>query len=168
MFEQRLAEGVEGEHRIARKLLDIGVAVAPLYQFENQGTAPHMLGKLGCDQIKRVLPDLTCWGETAFFAEVKRKQRWVTYSGFLETGLNARLFREYCDVQALTGCPVFLFFLHESQLPTGVWIGRIDRLRARCREWAGSRPDGSVVSKPLTLFPASTLTKIWELAEVPS
>lgn len=165
LFREKLAFGEEGEHAIVRKLVERGCSVAPLYQYQNHEQAPFLLEGFS----SRVLPDATCWGNgKCFFAEVKRKNRWVG-PGFineLETGFDLRHFREYSRVAEVTGSEVHLFFVHQTREPTGVFTAPLSRIASSVREWDGKAPNGRKVSKPLALFPKSLLNPIWTLDEV--
>lgn len=140
-FEQALAFGAEGEHVVATWLLERGSAVAPLYQYTNHDQAPVILWDDDGRRIRCVLPDLHCYRSgKAFFAEVKRKNQWWDNRDLrcLETGMNLRLWRDYVRVRARTGCHVYVFFLHETMPPTGLFVGEIQTLNQLCpREWRG-------------------------------
>lgn len=140
-FEESLAFGAEGEHTVARWLLGRGTAVSPLYQFTLHDQAPVILWDDDGREIRCVLPDLHCYRDgKAFFAEVKRKNQWWDNrkAGCLETGMNLRLWREYLRVRIRTGCPVYVFFLHETMQPTGLYVGEIrDLAKRKPREWKG-------------------------------
>lgn len=161
-FDEALAFGVDGEHRVSEMLQRRGVKVLPLYQFENHDRAPMLLFRDDGLSVERVLPDLTCWkGERVFFAEIKRKQRWVRHVRPLETGLNLRLWEEYTVVQQETGCPVWLFFLHEVEPPLGLFAGSLDRLSPHGRWWDGrNESTGEYVRPPMVLFPHSALLEM--------
>jgi hypothetical protein len=174
--------GEEGEHLIGSALLRVGAAVSPLYQFKDHDAAPHLLVADGEVARRVVLPDLTCWKDGRhFFAEVKRKRRWVrwlerrVYNGVkrgLETGFDLHLWHEYQHVRQATGAPLWVFFLHEPdpkqpEHPTGVFVQELEKLEPHVREWDGTNEtNGSRVGQPEALFPAWCLRKRWELSEV--
>jgi hypothetical protein len=144
-FERALAYGAEGEHIVANWLLDRGSAVAPLYQYTNHDQAPVILWDDSARRIRCVLPDLHCYRDgAAYFAEVKRKNQWWHNRPLkcLETGMNVRLWHEYRRVREKTGCPVYIFFLHETMEPTGLFYGEIEDLAKQGpREWTkGDKP----------------------------
>ena len=138
-FEEYLVFGEEGEHLVASYLMSKGVTVAPLYQYQRHNTAPFLLSIDSGISKKHILPDLSCYKDgKAFFVEVKRKnQWWVNHlGGFNETGVDARLWEHYKDIALDTKCDVFLFFLHETAEPLGLYYGEIKRLAAFCpRLW---------------------------------
>jgi hypothetical protein len=166
-FQDALAFGRDGEERVAAKLIRLGFVVSPLYQYEGHKRAPVLLyrldGAVGC----LTHPDLAVFGKTCCFAEVKRKRRWVDFDRGrgLETGCNLGLWQQYLAVGRATGLPVWLFFIHEEQEPTGVFAGQAERLLPHLREWDGLRGTFRV-SKPLALFPRTALLPKWTLAEL--
>lgn len=161
-FEEALAFGEEGEHDVARFLMRRGILVAPVYQFKNHDRAPVALYEADGAAVARVLPDLSCWWQgRAFFAEVKRKTRWTRWNGRRETGFDWRLFREYEAIRARSGVPLFVFFVHEQEPPTGVFVGRLARLAPGVRRWDGlNAKTGRRVTKPLALFPSHLLRPV--------
>lgn len=172
-FETNLAWGEEGEHLIARWLLRRGVAVAPLYRCAVRERGPVLLHEADGHELARVLPDLTCWRrQRCFFAEVKRKKRWVgpfthRKKRGAETGFNLNHWRDYRLISGTTGAAVWVFFLHEEKGPTGVWAGEVTRLETHLREWDGcSEWTGKYIEKPLALFPRHVLKRVADLSEV--
>lgn len=165
-FEQALTYGKDGEHAVARLLISRGVVVQPLYQHTDKH-APVLLYQSDRSLMSAILPDLTCWhAKRQYFAEVKRKTRWVIWNGRRETGFNLRLFHHYMDVRRQTGAPLYVFFLHERQEPTGVFYAELGRLAPTLRIWDGLRIGTSErIEKALALFDANALTKAWDLSE---
>jgi hypothetical protein len=162
-FEEQLAFGQEGEHMVAQWLLGRGSAVAPLYQYTKHDKAPVILWDESGRAIHCTLPDLQCYvGGEAFFAEVKRKNQWWENRdlGAFETGTDERLWRRYTRVAQRTGCPVWLFFLHETREPTGLFVGEIQRLNSMGpRHWRGG-------GKPLVFVQHAWLRKVAEIDEL--
>jgi len=155
-FEEKLEWGEEGEKTIASRLIKKGVAVAPLYQFKNHDNTPIML----TDKEQLILPDLTCWKDGKnFFVECKRKNQWVSYGGVVETGLDQRHFKEYCNLKAITGQKVYLFFIHENKDP-GVFFHELRYLLPHMRLWNGRKPNGDYIMKPMALFPKKILREL--------
>lgn len=167
-FEAALAFGQEGEHIVADFLLRRGVAVAPLYQFQNLGRAPVIVWSADNEHVSKILPDLTCFGRKAFFAESKRKRRWVPdkYGRGLETGFNERCYKEYRAVGDRTGAPVWVFFLHENEEPTGLYAGELRRLIPHARLWDGLHPAGHRINPPMIFFPLSVLARVATLEDL--
>lgn len=156
-FEEKLSWGEEGEQTIASLLIRRGVAVAPLYQFHNHDSTPILL----TEKENLILPDLTCWSDGLnYFVECKRKNQWVKFNGNVETGLNQKHFRHYERLKAITGQDVYLFFLHEKEMP-GVYFGELHALKPHMREWDGL-VRGSRFSPPLALFPKHVLKELEE------
>lgn len=167
-FEEALAFGKDGEERVAAKLVQHGLVVSPVYQYENHDRAPVLLHKTQGGLSTLTHPDLAVFGKACFFAEVKRKQRWVDFvpDRGLETGCDLKHWRHYLAVSQRCQLPVWLFFIHEVCTPLGVYVGEVSKLAPHIREWNGRTPDGRYVSKPLALFPKSTLTQKWSLTEL--
>lgn len=182
-FDSALAFGQEGEQLIAAYLLDRGVAVQPLYQFDGHSHAPVILWSADGATARRAAPDLTCWKDgECFFVEVKRKTRWVGAKGSwrwdsgaprgLETGLNDRLYRAYCDIQDRTGAAIWIFFLHETQPPLGLYLIELSVARSVdprgkvARYWNGRGRGGQRIEPPEMLFPLEYLERrAWPLRE---
>ncbi|MCP4604522.1 MAG: hypothetical protein GY847_29040 [Proteobacteria bacterium] len=159
-FKEQLEYGEIGEGLIADYLASCGVAVLPLYQFENKTGAPFLAEKIDNRLYKRVLPDLTCWNNgKSFFAEVKRKTEWVRFTGSLETGFNHHSYLEYCAVRKKTKCDIWLFFLHEVEEPTGLFVGKMRDLEPNMRIWDGKRPNGKKFGKAEVFFRHTDLTR---------
>lgn len=170
-FEELLAFGQEGEHLVAQWLMHRGAVVSPLYQFTNHGKAPVLLRMHAGETLSQVLPDLTCWRDgSGFFAEVKRKRRWVRYyksSRGLETGFNLRHWREYLTVTSLTCTPLWFFFLHETDEPTGLWVGEAAQMLPHVREWDGrNERTGQRVGPAEALFPRRVLRQVAQLEDL--
>lgn len=154
-FEDKLKWGEEGEKGVATMLINKGVTVAPLYQFNNHDSAPVCLGH----GFALTLPDLTCWNDGVnFFVECKRKNQWVRFNGNIETGLNQKHFDVYEQVKARTGQSVYLFFVHDGEMP-GTYYGEIHALKPHMRRWDGMVA-GKRIEKPLSLFPKQSLRKL--------
>ncbi len=187
-FRKQLAFGEEGEHLVARKLIQAGTKILPLYQFETKSrSAPVLLASFaGADGVRHgastILPDLLCWGDSIYFAEVKRKNQWtlVREGNGLETGFSPRLLRDYLWIQTITGHEVWVFFIHHystiqrkehgftpgDEAPHGVYRQRLRMLDRRKRLWDGRDRDNVKVSAPVALFPHSCLEKVWDLDEL--
>lgn len=161
-FDESLAFGAEGEDRVARWLIRRGVVVLPLYQFESHASAPMLFEAQGA----MTCPDLACFGGRAFFAEVKRKGRWIRWGNRMETGCNLRLWRDYCRVADRAGVSVFLFFLHDSGERQGLYFASTATLMPFLREWDGRHHQNRArISPPLALFPIQALRAV-PLSEV--
>jgi len=147
-FEYALKFGEEGEHEVAQELIDRGVSVLPLYQFDAK-EAPILFSGSG----NFVMPDLTCFnpqkGE-CYFVEVKTKKRWVNWRGKTETGLNQRLYDQYWIVKKQTGLNVYVIFNHKEHQPCGYFFCEIDTIISRM--WNGKAPDGKYIMPPMVFW----------------
>ena len=152
-FKDALKYGQEGEHEIAEALINKGVNLMPLYQFETEH-APFILAGIE----KLVSPDLLCFSlKAVFMAEVKTKNRWIEFKGVRETGLDLRLFNQYKKVQVACNIPVWLFFNHKTQEPKGIYyclLGKHTRL------WNGLKKTGEYVQKPMVFYDYKKLFKL--------
>ena len=158
-FEEALAYGEDGEKQIAEYLMAKGVSIIPFYQF-NPNQAPFLLA----DGQKYVLPDLLCSNmKKVFFVECKRKKRWVSFRGRIETGFSNRLLEQYKKVQEFTGIHIFPFFLmencathaqhtkYEDALPSdGLYV--LPSLNVEGRLWNGRTPQGKYIEPPIYLW----------------
>lgn len=152
-FEDALKFGKEGEHEIAEALIAKGISLMPLYQFEAEH-APFILNGIE----KLVSPDLLCFSTKAvFMAEVKTKNRWIEFRGVRETGIDLRLFNQYKAVQDACNVPVWLFFNHKVQPPTGIFFCLLDR---KTRFWDGRKQDGEPVQEPMIFYDFNVLYEL--------
>lgn len=175
-FEEALKWGQEGEQIVGRYLMRRGAKIMPLYQFDNHGAAPVVVWGGSASEVQMASPDFICWRSgKQYFAEAKRKRRWVHYPRArrgLETGFNARLMNHYTEIEAATGAPVWVFFLHESSghpksEPSGLFCGLLSKLTQNVRIWDGrSANDSSYVTQPEALFPQSSLSLVCSLDEL--
>lgn len=136
--------GRNGEKIVGALLNHRGFFVIPSYDYSGEDDkAPRMHGP----DVDHVLPDLDIarTGER-YWAEVKTKGAPTLHrmSGVMEHGLSLRLWREYWQVQNITGCTVFLFIYEEC---TGAVLARsllkLDKVK---RVYEGGRmgPHGMV------------------------
>ena len=155
-FEADLKWGEEGEALVTKWLTDRGFVVAPLYQF-NAESAPVLFSK----NQTLLSPDLSVFRDNrAFFAEIKRKKRWVkSRQNGMETGYDMKHHRHYMEVRRLTGLPVWAVFVHEDQQPTGLYTVEIGS--ARCRFWDGLHcKTKRRVSRPMVFYQFNNLHKL--------
>jgi hypothetical protein len=162
--------GEEGEHVVADILMHRGNVVLPMYQFHNHDRAPSVFWVMDEDILSRPLPDLLVWcgGDRPIFAEVKRKNRWVHWDGRRETGFNQRLYNAYTEIEQRTGCPVWVFFLHERMAPTGLYVAPLAKLAPTLRPWDGrNEKTGAVVERqPIAMFDSAVLTRLCDAPAV--
>lgn len=150
-FKKSLQFGEEGEHEVAKFLIDRGVTVLPLYQF-NSDQAPVLLSMN--EQI--ISPDLICFKREAFMVEVKTKNQWVSYKGRVETGLNKRHFDHYKKIQQMTKKNVYVFFNHKTEQPTGFYFAPLNKWT---RFWDGI-VNGVKVHPEMIFYNINTLKKL--------
>ena len=167
-FDDCLRFGAEAEKMVARVLLERGVTLAPLYQFDNHGSPPIMLWEEEHQTHRHSLPDMYCFSEKngckhVWWAEVKRQRQWVRYTSTLETGFKIRQLENYCEIEDKTGKLIWVFFVHEQEDPTGIYYQKLPILVRRVREWNGRKPNREKVTEPLALFPIDCLHRLCDL-----
>jgi hypothetical protein len=106
--------GRNGEQVVAGWMMDRGWHVIPSYDYsgEDGNKAPKMAGK----HSAYVLPDLdVAQNGKRLWAEVKTKAEPTLHrkTGTLEHGISLRHFREYKQIETITGCAVYLFVYEE-------------------------------------------------------
>jgi hypothetical protein len=162
--------GEDGEGAVADKLAREGCVISALKD-AGPTRAPTLYKISDGAQARMVLPDMMAWsrGKPPMFAEVKRKRRWVGFDGRVETGFNQVHFDHYLRVERETGTDIFVFFVHQDQAPTGVFVQRLDVLKRApvYRHWNGKkRGTDVVVEPPLALFHKDALVLFCELPEL--
>lgn len=151
-FKDALAFGQDGEKEVASLLLKKGYAVLPLYQFEDD-ISPKIIEING----SHISPDLTIFKQNkCTFLEVKRKRQWVEFKGVIETGCNYCHYLHYKKIANLTGVDLFMAFLHEEKMPTGIFFVNINE---KGRYWDGI-VNGKKVSPPMFFWNIKSLKKI--------
>jgi len=167
-FEQALAFGEDGEKQVAEYLLQKGASIIPFYQFD-PNAAPYLLfgGK------KYILPDLFCTkNKEAFFVECKRKNRWVSFKGRVETGFTDRLLQDYKAIQEITGIHIYTCFIMQNKAenkyndalpPDGLYVLR--DLNISGRLWDGTNGRGVFIQPPIYLWECQSLTFIEEFKD---
>lgn len=117
-FGEWLASGQIGESQIARWLRRRGWHVLPAYEKEiANGKGPRLFMASGGAYAELVTPDLLAMKSGAFlWVEAKHKTAFTWYgrTGTFQTGVDARHFRDYVEVQQQTGVDVWLMFLHSD------------------------------------------------------
>ena len=170
-FEAQLAYGNEGEHEVGAWMIRRGHPVIPLYPpHSDEGVAlqgrgaPSILWANGGERIAKALPDLAVFPPSGIMlVEVKRKRKWVRFRGGTETGFNASLYREYSEIADRIDVPVWVFFLHEHEEPTGWFAQSLTVLRrdAPPRLWDGRHhKSGLSILPPMVLWPLSVLVPL--------
>lgn len=137
-FEQspEYRQGLIGESKIARWLMNRGCTVMPVYQIEKDtGKGPQLFSK----NKKLIAPDAFCFkGENAFWIEAKHKTAfsWYRKKEIWTTGIDLRHYRHYLEVDDCTPWPVWLLFLHKGgqakdspPSPAGLFGERLSMLR---------------------------------------
>jgi hypothetical protein len=121
-FDEKLAIGQAGESAIARWLIGRGCTVLPAYEIEiSRGKGPRVYSSEG----PLVSPDLGVIKDGAFsWVEAKHKTvfswRRCAPGPRWETGVDLIHWTDYCRVEEVSGCPVWLLFLHRESQP---WSG---------------------------------------------
>ena len=154
-FEEKLAFGKEGEHEVGEYFMNRGYALLPLYQFSEK-LAP----KVYCSESTIISPDILVSGYgSAFWIEVKTKNRWVKFNGKFETGLNEKHYIDYRKIQEKTTLPLYVVFNHKEDNPGGFFFVNI--LTPYNRIWDGiNRATLKQVSQRLVLWEIGQLKKI--------
>lgn len=180
-FRETLAVGQLGESLIARWLRARGWHVLPAYEKEiDNGKGPRLFLANGSPAAELITPDLlTLRGASFKWVEAKHKTTFTWYGKgrCWETGIDLRHWHDYQQVQAITGIPVYLFFLHRDshtrpedvarwgappECPTGLFAGGVEKLsEANSHESPKWGPTGMIYWQPFT-----HLRKIAELADV--
>jgi len=139
-FQRKLALGREFEKLIAAWLKSRGWRILPVYDYSGLGEdkAPKLEGAAPTPSL--IVPDLLTarMGELKW-VEVKYKTKadWTRKTSRLETGINLRLWKHYVEVQAVTGVPVWIMFVHEHEQE--VRGESIDQLRQDFRVYDGNK-----------------------------
>ena len=116
-FQAALAFGQHGEQTVSEWLQSRGHMVFPAYEKESgEYKGPQLFSASG----DLVLPDLLAMrGGKAIWFEVKRKScfSWHRISRQWVTGIDLHHYGQYKEVAARTEFPVWLVFLHPSDMP---------------------------------------------------
>lgn len=173
--KESLEFGREGERIVERFLMRGGAMVSPLSQYENHDKAPVLFLQEN-DAIKKLIhPDLLVFGKKGvLFAEVKRKNRWVgpfnegRRDRGQETGFDEYQLAHYAAVSDKAGIPLWVFFVHEKQPPTGVYAQSLSYLIPYKRTWDGRDERTGQMRYPanMALFPQHCLIRLWDLEMV--
>lgn len=141
-FLDQLTWGQNGERLIFQYLQSIGAAVEPpLYEYKD-GETPYvyyMNEKIVATDLYYTLDGIP--GR----AECKRKSQWVSgYRDDIETGLDNRLYLDYCKLYELTLTPVEIYFIHEfdqthPENPTGIFVWTINSQTKKLDQENGRR-----------------------------
>lgn len=119
-FEHRLAFGKVAESKIANWLRHVvGRTVMPVYEIElNTGKGPQIFAP----ECGYVAPDLFIPNgkDGAFWAEAKHKSvfTWYRIKERWVTGIDLHHYDDYLAVRERYGWPLWLVFLHESDVPS--------------------------------------------------
>lgn len=118
-FEEQLAVGRLGESRIVSFLRGRGCSVFPCYEVEPEdGKAPKLLAPL----IAYIAPDLLVFNgdRKVLWCEAKHKSvfSWYFKEKRWTTGIDLNHYYAYQKVATITGLPVWILFLHQSDEPS--------------------------------------------------
>lgn len=113
-FETKLAQSREYEIALAKWLqAERGFYILPTYDYS--GLAANKAPRLICEKHGLVIPDLLAAKDgTMRWCEVKTKESADLYriSNTKVTGMPKRHWLHYQEVKQLSGCMVFVFFIH--------------------------------------------------------
>lgn len=145
-FADHLAWGQVAESHIARWLrFTRGYSVLPVYQMDMPtGKGPQIFSA----STSFVAPDFLAWkGADARWIEAKCKSvfSWYRLGRCWVTGIDIRHYENYCAIDAQGPWPVYLLFLHLSNVPaahdrkhgcppacpTGLFTGKLSALKTR-------------------------------------
>jgi hypothetical protein len=163
-FEASLAHGRTIEQAVARWLMSNGYLILPVYDYSGKGLQKAPKLQAADIAASLVVPDLlAARNGTLRWVEVKWKSRadftWITQRR--ETGIDNPLWKDYLEVQRITGHEVWLVFVHEQEREI---IGnKLDALKPHAR-WAPKfQPRGG------QFFPCEKLIKIvdWDVVFPP-
>jgi hypothetical protein len=151
-FAKRLAFGRTAEETVARILQwRYGCHVVPVYDYNNENKAPKLQGA----ECELVVPDLDVSKDgIRSWVEVKAKNNSgspTRLTGRIEHGFSWRLFRQYRDVQHITGTPVYILIF---EIVSGdILFQSLDVLDAVKRVYDGDKMDrGGTVFFPRETF----------------
>ena len=107
-----------------------GWRVLPVYDYSGKGDskAPRFEGRGPITSL--VMPDLLAARDGELrFVEVKYKTRpdYTRATGRLETGISLRLFRDYQAVEACTGAPVWIVWIHGTARPVASTLAKVEQ-----------------------------------------
>lgn len=131
-------KGHEGELIVSDELKRRGYFVIPSYDYsgENDDKAPRMHGTAA----SLVLPDLdVCKDGRRVWVEVKTKEEATFHRNTqrLEHGISQRHYRDYKEVEKVSGCDVYLAVY---EIKTGdVLMAKLSNLSKRERVYAGEK-----------------------------
>jgi len=130
--------GRSGERVVATMVQERGCFVVPSYDYagEDGNKAPKMEGA----RVSYVLPDLdVSKNGSRYWVEVKTKGAATLHrkTGRLEHGISKRHYEHYQQVQAISGCPVWLFVVEEDD--GLVLCERLDVLSKGARFYEGPK-----------------------------
>lgn len=142
-FDEQLARGREVERAVARWFMRRGARILPVYDYSGlaDAKAPKLEAFAASDSL--VTPDLLVARSGRLqWVEVKLKERadFTHITQVEETGIGARLWDQYQQVQRHSGALVWLSFVHIRE--NAITLNSIDELVAfgpRC--YHGSKMD---------------------------
>lgn len=181
-FEEYFEVGRTSESDIAMWLRSRNNGVLPVYEIlKKEGLGPRFFGSIADNQERLyVAPDMLVFGGNgkAIFVEAKHKTvfTWHRITSRWVTGIDIRHYNDYQRIRAETGLPVWLMFLHVSevpdardlyqgcphQCPTGLYGGELEKLSKlenhRHKNWGRSG---------MVYWAAESLNKLAQLSEFP-
>ncbi len=144
-FEEAIKYGSEAEEEVFSLLNGLGFSLIPKYRYSEQGKGPKTPSLFTPDR-RIVTPDIEAFAPMRAWIEVKRKALMAKYP---RTGFARRLFRDYKEVQRVTGAPVFVVFRDEKRKEFyGNWLDDLEGHAQSDVDVTGCRAN----TEPLVLF----------------
>lgn len=115
----------EGEKQVLEYLTNNGRICIPMYGHKNIPQIITPYGDVTSPDIISIMGN-----NKSVYIKSKKKSQWVKGHNFdteRETGVENKLWREYCKLVKLTNTPLEIYFLHEKEEPTGLYRIKITR-----------------------------------------
>lgn len=161
-FQASLAKARKIERAVAAWLMSKGARILPVYDYSGlgEGKAPKLQAFSASDSL--VTPDLLVARRGCMsWCEVKWKTSAFHFrkTNEFETGIDLRLWNQYQRVKKITGCRVFLVFVHEAEdTVTCDEIGLLDSLpNKRVSSWGRPSEDTNRSHPPMVNWPLRVL-----------
>jgi len=177
-FQDKLRVGRVGEGAIARWLRKRGWFVLPVYDLEMAfGKGPRLLAP----DTELIATDMFAFrmagtSHTAHFVEAKHKTvfSWHRNTGRWTTGIDLHHYEHYLQVDERTPWPVWLLFLHSSNVPdardvahgcppecpTGLFAGELSALKTCENHRSDKHANGMVYWSESKLTKKATLEEV--------
>ncbi len=162
-FDEQLAFGREIEKAVGAWLMSKGLRILPVYDYSGlqENKAPRFTAAVQSESL--VLPDLLGARDSSCrWYEVKYKHHadFTRKTQRLETGISLRLWKQYQQVEKVSGIPVWLLFAHRKE--DEVRGEMIARLLGRERVYCG----GKMGSAGMVFFAWDDLKRVEKLSAI--